>query len=376
MFIYKKKRYYVLIAIITVVLMLASMAGCGNKGIDPQSVPENSAASSSQGADVTADTAANAVTPADTAASADTNDTADGTADANQDESAKAQKFPRKVTDGNGFEMTIESEPQRILSLNLGADEMLFGMIDKSRFVSLTRYVEDEGISNIAAEAVGVGTRTTMDQVEKIISLNPDLIILDTWAEAKYLKQLRDAGITVYAFKTPGNIDEQRAVILELANVVGAEEKGQELVDWMDGKLKAIEEKLSKLKPEQRLTVMDYGELGSSGLGTNFDDIVTRAGLINVVSKAGIEGWPVISKEKIIEFNPDIIILPSWYYDQKNTFDSMRDTLKNDQSLKTVKAISEDRIISVSNPHISAISQYVVLAVEDVAKAAYPELFE
>jgi iron complex transport system substrate-binding protein len=89
-----------------------------------------------------------------------------------------------------------------------------------------------------------------------------------------------------------------------------------------------------------------------------------------------MEGWPVISKEKIIEFNPDIIVLPSWYYDQKNSLQGMIDTLKGDESLQTVKAISGDRLISVPNPHISAISQYVVLAVEDVAKAAYPEFFK
>ncbi|NLK87057.1 MAG: ABC transporter substrate-binding protein [Clostridiaceae bacterium] len=370
----KGKKCSVLIVIITISMLLVSMTGCGNKGIEPQSAP----GSDLRGADDASDLTAMGDTKdvADKSNSADSDGQANVTASGNQDEAAGAQRFPRKVTDGNGFEMTIESEPQRILSLNLGADEMLFGMIDKSRIVSLTRYADDEGISNIASEAAGIGARTTMDQVENIIALAPDLILLDTWADAKYLKQLRDAGITVYAFRTPGNIDEQRAVILELAHVVGAEEKGRELVDWMDGKLNAVEERLSALKPEQRLTVMDYGELGSSGLGTNFDDIVTRAGLVNVISEAGIEGWPVISKEKIIEFDPDIIILPSWYYDQKNTFDSMRDALKNDQSLKTVKAIREDRIISVPNPHISAISQYVVLAVEDVARAAYPELFE
>lgn len=284
--------------------------------------------------------------------------------------------FPLTVTDANGDEMVLESEPQRIVSLTLGSDEILFSLVDKSRIASLTRYVEDEGISNIAAEAKGVAARTTMDMVENLIALNPDLIILDTWADPNYIKQLRDSGITVYAYKTPSNMDEQRAVITELAHVVGADDKGKDIIDWMDDKLSAVEEKLAALKPEQKLTVMDYGELGSSGKGTNFDDIVTRAGLINVISNAGIEGWPVISKEKIIEFDPDIIILPSWYYDEKNSFVSMKDTLINDQSLQTVKAIKNDRIISVPNPHISAISQYAVLAVEDVAKAAYPELFK
>ena len=235
--------------------------------------------------------------------------------------------------------MTLERPPRRILSLNLGADEILFSLIDKNRIVSLSRYADDEGISNIAAEAKGVGARTTMDMIENIIALEPDLVILDTWADVNYIKQLRDSGITVYAFRTPGNIDEQKAVVTELAHLVGEDEKGHDIINWMEEKLRAVEDKLSALGPDQKLTVMDYGELGSSGKGTNFDDIVTRAGLINVISRAGIEGWPVISKEKIIEFNPDIIILPSWYYDPNNTFESMRDSLVNDLSLQTVSAI-------------------------------------
>lgn len=292
------------------------------------------------------------------------------------DEPDASSEFPLTVTDANGDTMTLENPPQRIVSLTLGSDEILFSLVGKSRLVSLTRYADDEGISNIAAEAKGVGARTTMDMIENIIALAPDLVILDTWADVNYIKQLRDSGITVYAFRTPNNIDEQKMVIAELAHLVGADGKGQEIINWMDEKLKAVEDKLSALKPGQKLTVMDYGELGSSGKGTNFDDIVTRAGLINVISRAGIEGWPMISKEKIIEFNPDIIILPSWYYDANNSFESMRDSLVNDPSLQTVSAIKNGRIISVPNPHISAISQYVVLAVEDVATAAYPGLFE
>lgn len=293
-----------------------------------------------------------------------------------EDGKPEEQEFPRKVKDAGGYEFTIESEPKKIVSLTLGSDEMLFGLVNKERILALTRYAEDEGISNIAKEAAQVAERATMENIEAVIALKPDLAILDTWADPNYIKQLRDTGINVYTFKTPNNIDEQKTVISEIAYVTGADDKGRELISWMDAKLNEIEDKLSELKPEEKLTVMDYGEMGSSGLGTNFDDIVTRAGLINVISREGIEGWPVISKEKIIEYNPDMIILPSWYYDQKNSLQGMIDTLKNDKSLQTVSAIKEDRLIAVSNPHISAISQYVVLAVEDVAKAAYPELFK
>ena len=285
-------------------------------------------------------------------------------------------EYPLIITDTAGNQMTIESEPKRIVSLTLGSDEMLLGLVDKSRILALTRYADDAGISNIAAEAVQIPGRATMDKLEDVIAMKPDLVILDTWADTNFVKQLQDSGINVYTFKTPSNIEEQKAAIEELAYVTGTGEKGQEILEWMDSILSGVESKLAKLKQEDKLTVMDYGEMGSSGTGTNVDDIMTRAGLINVVSSAGIEGWPMLSKEKIIEFNPDIIILPSWYYDQKNSLQGMIDTLKGDESLQTVKAIRNDKLISISNPHISAISQYVVLAVEDLAREAYPGLFK
>jgi len=285
-------------------------------------------------------------------------------------------EYPLKVTDAAGFELNIESKPNRIVSLTLGSDEMLMGLVDKSRILALTRYADDAGISNIASDAAGIPGRASMDNLEGVLAMKPDLVILDTWADTNYVKQLRDAGISVYTFKTPSNIEEQKATIKELAYITGTGEKAGELLDWMDSILKSVGKRLEKVKPEDMLTVMDYGEMGSSGKGTNVDDIMTRAGLVNVVSRAGMEGWPAVSKENIIEFNPDIIILPSWYYDQKNSLQGMIDTLKADRSLQTVEAIRNDRLIAISNPHISAISQYVVLAVEDLAKAAYPELFE
>jgi iron complex transport system substrate-binding protein len=206
--------------------------------------------------------------------------------------------------------------------------------------------------------------------------MKPDLVVTDTWTDSKEVKQLRDAKINVFEFKTPNNIDEQKKAIIDIAHAVGADAEGVKITAWMDDKLKAVSDRLKTLKEDQKYTVMDYGEMGSSGKGTNFDDIVARAGLVNVVSKAGMPGWPKVSKEMIIDLNPDIIFLPSWYYDKKNSLDGMIALFKNDKSMSSVSAVKSNRLMTVPNPHISSISQYVVLAVEDVAKAAYPELFK
>ena len=361
-----KKQSFAVILLLVIAMSFMALAGCGQAKIDESSTSQGLAGTiSTQGSDSTEAAQSKAV--------AGNSGTA-GTEVSGQ--TADEAVYPMTVKDATGYEMTIKSKPQHIVSLTLGSDEILLALADKSRITALTQYADDAGISNIAEEAASIKNRAVMDKSENVIAMQPDLIILDTWADANVVKQFRDAGINVYTFKTPNNIDEQKAVIKELAHVVGADAKGREITDWMDVKLAAVEDKLATLKPEQKLKVMDYGELGSSGTGTNFDDIVTRAGLINVVSKAGMKGWPVVPKEKIIEFNPDIIILPSWYYDAKNSFESMKSKFTGDASFQTVNAVKEGRIISVPNPHISAISQYVVLAVEDVAKAAYPELFK
>lgn len=294
-----------------------------------------------------------------------------------------ASAFPLTVKDAGGTEVTIAKEPSKIVSLTLGTDEMLLGdaslpgLTDAGRIASVTTFAVDPGVSNVADAAKKIPNTFLSKDAEKIIALQPDLIFVDTWADANFIKQLRDAGLTVYTFKTPSNIEEQKGVILEIAHVVGADEKGKAIVDWMDGRLKEVGDRLAALKPEEKLTLLDYSEMGStSGKGTNTDDILTRAGVVNVAAKAGLEGWPQINKENIVEWNPDVILLPSWYYDQKNSLDGMKASLKGDKSLAGVKAIAGDRLITVSYPHMSAISQYVVLAVEDMAKAVYPDLFK
>lgn len=285
--------------------------------------------------------------------------------------------FPLKVKDTNGFEVTISKKPVKIIPLSLGSAEILFSLVEKNRITAISDFSDDAAVSNISVEAKQIKNRATSAKVENIIALSPDLVLLDSWSDAKFVKQLRDAKITVYVFKTPSNINEDKTLIKSLSHLVGEDAKGNEVVNWMDTKLKAIENKLKALKPEKKLSILDYSEMGStSGKGTNFDDVITRAGLINLISKNGLEGWPQLSKEMIIKYNPDILSIPGWFYDTKNNEKSFKDKILKDKSLSGVKAVKNSKIIAIPYKHLAAVSQYAVLGVEDTARAAYPELFK
>lgn len=330
----------------SVVLIIVMLSGCGSN-----------AGNSSSGTSQATDTSSQATNP----------NTADG---------SLTVKYPLTLKDAAGAEVTIPAKPSKIVSMPLGTCEMLLALVDKSTIAAMTYYVDDANISNVTDSAKGTGQRMELN-AEKIIALQPDMVFVDTWTKQDVVKQLRDAKIPVFVLNVPSNIDQQKEMLKLLGKITDSEAKSEETVKWMEDKLKAVSEKLAGLKEEQKLTILDYSEMNStSGKGTNFDDTVTRAGLINPVSRDGLEGWPQLSKEMVIKYNPDIICLPSWYYDSKISFDSLSKSIRNDKSLAGVKAVKNNKLISVPYKHISTTSQYSVLGIEDIAKAAYPDLFK
>lgn len=319
-----------------------------------------------------------------TAASSKSESTAAGStagqAGAVQDSNARPEqteaRYPLTLKDASGTDVTINSKPQKIVSLPLGTCEMLFSMVDKSTISAMTYYVDDANVSNIADAANGVGQRLDSN-AERIIALQPDLVFVDSLARPDLIKQLMDAKLTVFVLSIPANVDQEKELLKLLGEITDESFKAEETIKWMDKKLEEVSKKLSGLKDEQKLTILDYSEMSStSGKGTNFDDIVTRAGLINPVSKDGLDGWPNLSKEMVVKYNPDIISLPSWYYDSKVSFDTLSNSIKSDKALAGVKAVKNNRLISIPYNHISAASQYSVLGIEDMARAAYPDLFK
>lgn len=287
-----------------------------------------------------------------------------------------AAKYPLTLKDAAGTSVTIANKPTKIVSLPLGTCEMLLALVDKSTIAAMTNYVDDANVSNVAEAAKGVGQRLDSN-AEKIIALQPDLVFVDSWAEQNFIKQLRDAKLTVFVLNNVTNVDQEKEMLKLLGNITDQAAKAEGTISWMDEKLKVVSDKLANLSEEQKLSILDYSEMSStSGKGTNFDDVVTRAGLINPVSKDGLEGWPQLSKEMVIKYNPDIISLPSWYYDSKVSFDSLSKSIKADKALAGVKAVKNDKLVSIPYNHISTTSQYSVLGIEDMAKAAYPELFK
>ena len=280
------------------------------------------------------------------------------------------------VTDATGTKLTFKESPKRIVSLSSSADEILLDMLPPERIAALTNLADDPGICSTTEKAKAVKQRVQSKNVEAIISLNPDLVLMPDWLGAEKAQSLRDVGIKVYVYKTPVTLTEIQKSIMEIATVVDTREQGEQLVVAMQEKLDNVQQKLKNLPTDKKQVVVPLSLMGAfGGKGTTFDDICNYANVTNGISAAVIDKNAVIAKEKIVEINPDAFILPTWDFGKSGDAQNFIDDTMNDPAFKTVKAIKNNRLIQIHDAYLYSISHYAANAVDEIARALYPEYF-
>ena len=256
-----------------------------------------------------------------------------------------------------------------IVSLTLSGDEMLLGLVPENRIAGLSGKInEDKEISNVVDKAKKFLKVEGNEEV--LMSLEPDLIIVADWLSKRITDIGAITGAKVYFYKTPNSYEEQKKLIRDLANLVEEKENGEKLIKNMDDRLKALQNKIAKNYKGAKPRILMYTSFGTtSGKNTTFSDMVKLINGVNVVAEAGIDRFKDISKEKVIELNPDIIIVPiAKKYDNVNKISKL---FFEDPSFKNVKAIKNKKVYFIQYKDITPTSQYMINSIEELAKVVY-----
>lgn len=212
----------------------------------------------------------------------------------------------------------------------IGADDVEVTISDRSRIATLggaiteTVYALGHGDQLIASdqsstypEEVFRKPRLTVFRTstpESILSLNPSLILTTEGIRPLSVPtQLRNAGVPTLLLKeakTPEDAAERMRII---GQVLGEEEKADEIVRLMFEDLDrafALQEKLSR-KPRV-LFVYTRGAymVNVTGRGTSADAVIRLAGGINVVDE--FEGYRPLTAEAVVTSAPDLILVPEF----------------------------------------------------------------
>ena len=283
-----------------------------------------------------------------------------------------------ELADDRGYLVVVPRQPRRIISLTMFTDDILVELVDHRRILGLTNFSLDPSISNVAGKTADIPNRLTLN-TEVIIALQPDLVFVANWSEADKVQQLRKAVVPVFLIATGLTIPAIEQKIRIIGRLVGEQEAAERMIERMGGRLQSIKLKVSKIPLQKRLTVLDYSPWGSAqGKGSSWDEIVRLAGLINAVAEFSADEWAQVflSAEKLLELDPDILILPGWVAGDPQGADSFYRELVNDPSLRGMRAIREKRVYRMPEGLKTATSQYIADAVETLARFAFPDLFK
>ena len=279
---------------------------------------------------------------------------------------ASTSAFPLTITDASGAEIHLEKAPERLVSLAPSNTENAFALGLGSKVVGVTDWDNyPEEVKEI--EKIG----GLEPNIEKILSLEPDLVIAHVSANNKSIQPLRDAGLKVLALPDSKNFDGVYEALRMLGKATGTQDKAEEVIQQMEQKKAAITAKVADLSEKEKVKVWVEvsPDLYTAGRGTFIDDLIRLAGGINVAAEE--EGWVQLSEEQVIAAQPDVIITTYGGYETEKPSEQIRAR----KAWADLPAVKENRIYDLNSDLVSRPGPRLVEGLEQVAKCLYPERF-
>ncbi len=273
------------------------------------------------------------------------------------------------VIDDIGRKVTITKLPQRIVSLAPSNTEMLFALGLGDSIAGVTDYCD---YPPEAVQKPKVAGYTTPD-MEKLVFMQPDLIVADAIHEKTVLPALENLGFTVIIHSAT-SIDRILNEITRLGAICGKANKAAELVGGLTARLKAIHAKTDALSSSQRLKVLYiiwFNPIWTMGGNTYCDDMISAAGGVNIFS-SDFEKSRQVSLESVVTRDPGVIIISGMAQSIGTIYDSVR----SESRLKSVKAIINNRVYKMSDSNlIERAGPRVIDGVEEISRMIHPEIF-
>lgn len=191
----------------------------------------------------------------------------------------------------------------RIVSLSPSITYNIQQMGAQECIVGRTSYCP--GADSFPASVVG---NVLEVQLEKIITLQPDIVFCMSFTKPEIIQTLEKLGIKVHNLPTPRSFEE----ICQQAEFIGKEiGYGQQAQVMVDSEKKSVARIRQEFKDKHNQAYRTFFQIGSSPVfpvieGTFMQDYLSMLGLDNIVKKYKGGG---ISKEYVVAARPEIMII-------------------------------------------------------------------
>jgi len=255
-----------------------------------------------------------------------------------------------------------QPKPQRVASINLSADEVLVEILPPQRLVSVTRWADAPGTSNVVGRVPPAVHRFVKADMEQLVALRPDLVVVSEYTDADFLKQLERSGLRVHRMLGLSTLAGVRGAILDLGRAVGEDDAARRLVAGYDATLAELGRRLAGLRKPR---VLYWSGNMTAGADTAIGALIEAAGAVNVGREMGIAGIAPPGAERAFVTHPDAVLVGTW--------PGSKEALTGHALFSQWAAVREGRIVALRTELLVALSQFTADAAWQLGHLLHPD---
>ncbi len=272
--------------------------------------------------------------------------------------------------------ITLPGHPKRIIAANGQPLDLIIAFGAGDRVVGVPQNIPNQTyLIRHMPNAVGIGGTLANVNSEKILSIHPDVVIAYSDYKPKDIQQIIDADIPII-YLNCYYVPELPAEARKLGVLLGEEEKAEEYARFVEDYLALIESRIQNQSSPHRPRVYfeAYTDYTGGGRGSYADSIITILHGENIIGDLGTDS-AIVSKEWIIEQNPEIIIrtVSTSAIREPATLRVIHSQIMNRPGFANVSAVKNNRVYVLNSNAL--ISPRGIAGTLYLAKALYPDLF-
>lgn len=209
--------------------------------------------------------------------------------------------------------------------------------------------------------------------MEQLMLVKPDVLLVTNmtlYDGSNPFQQLIDAGVCVICVPTSDSIADIQDDLKFIAQVFGKQEQGEKMVAEMQKEIDRIAEigKTVENKKKVYFEIAAAPDAYSFGKGVFLNEMIELVGAENVL--ADQDGWLPVDTEAVVAENPDVILTNVNYLD-----DAVQEILTR-SGWENTTAVKDKQVYYIDNFASSLPNQNIVKALDEIAKAVYPDLYK
>ncbi|MCK4323689.1 MAG: ABC transporter substrate-binding protein [Armatimonadetes bacterium] len=282
---------------------------------------------------------------------------------------ATSKPWPRSFTDDLGNAVTLNKPPQRIISLSPNLTEMLLLVGAGQQLAGRTDFCDYPAEAQAKPSIGGI----INPSLERLVSLEPDLVLAARGVAAAFLDRLEEMQIPFLGYD-PQTLDDVIALVRRIGRITGHDQQADEAAA-------ALAERKASVAAQHRgadnklrvLFVLSRDPLFVSGATSFVDDMMGTCGARNAIRDVSTidktRPWPQASREAVVAADPQLVIIAQRHgVQQPETSQAILTQLQRLPAWREVAAVKAGQVHLINDDLVTIPGPRLIEGLEEISR--------